>query len=98
LKLPSDIIDFISENYAEDEVPSVVTALQNARLHDGREPDFRMLRCALVGSRNSLENVERLVSGLAIDYRDVIVAGEYVSENGELVQIRDLSMPLESEE
>lgn len=98
MKLPQDIVDYISHNFAEDEVSDVVTALQNAKLHDGREPDFRLLRCALVGSSNFLEKVERLVSDLTIDYRDVIVAGEYASEEGELVQVRDLSVPLESEE
>lgn len=32
---------------------------------------------------------------LKIDYRDVIVAGEYESRNGNLVRVRDLSKPFE---
>lgn len=93
MNLPADIVDYVSRNYAEAEIPSVTATLENAKLHDGGDPDFRMLRCALVASDNSVEGVERFVSGLAIDYRDVIVAGEYISKEGKLVRIRDLSLP-----
>ncbi|MGB5664146.1 hypothetical protein [Eudoraea sp.] len=97
LKLPEDIVDYVSRNYAEEEIPIVMAALGNAKLHDGRDPDFRMLRCALVGSNNSIEGIENLVSLLAVDYRDVIVAGEYADKDGELVQVRDLSLPISSD-
>lgn len=93
LNLPEDIVDFVSRNYAEPEIPVVTAMLESAKLHDGRDPDFRMIRCALVASSNSIEKIQQLVSLLAIDYRDVIVAGEYASKDGDLVQIRDLSQP-----
>lgn len=93
LKLPEDIVDYIHRNFAESEIPVVTHALENAKLHDGRDPDHRTLRCALVGSKNSVEGLQKLVSELAVDFRDVIVAGEYASKEGKLVQIRDLSLP-----
>jgi hypothetical protein len=93
VNLPEDIVDYVSRNYAEADIPTVIATLENAKLHDGRDPDFRMLRCALAASDNSVKGLQQFVSGLAIDYRDVIVAGEYASKEGELVQIRDLSMP-----
>lgn len=93
MNLPEDIVDYVSRNYVEADVPAVMAMLENARLHDGRDPDFRMLRCALAASNNTVKGLQQLVSGLAIDYRDVIVAGEYASKDGELVQIRDLSLP-----
>lgn len=54
-----------------------------------------MLRCALTASDNSLKSLEYHVAGLAIDYRDVILAGEYDRKNGKFVQIRDLSKPFD---
>jgi hypothetical protein len=97
LNLPKDIVDYVSRSYAEEEVSTVMAALENAKLHDGRDPDLRMLRCAIVGSKNSVEGVERLISGLAVDYRDVIVAGECANKDGKLVQVRDLSLPFSSD-
>jgi hypothetical protein len=32
---------------------------------------------------------------LEVDYRDVIVAAEYDAGNGELVQVRDLTKPID---
>ncbi len=54
-----------------------------------------MLRCALAASDNSLKSLEYHVAGLVIDYRDVILAGEYYRKNGEFVQVRDLSKPFD---
>ena len=98
LKLPADIVYFVSRSYAEADVHAVMATLMNAKLHDGRDPDFRMLRCALVASNNSDVGVDHFVSVLAVDYRDVIVAGEYISKAGELVQIRDLSQPFTTDD
>ena len=86
VNLPEDIVDYVSRNYAEADRPTVMATLENAKLHDGSAPDFRMFRCLLVASNNSLARVQQLVSLLAIDYRDVIVAGEYDSKEGDLVK------------
>lgn len=98
MNLPEDIVEYVSKNYTEAEVPEVVATLQSAKLHDGRDPDSRMLRCALIASDNSVGGLQRFVAGLAIDYRDVIVAGEYTSKDGSLVQIRDLSLPFSNDD
>ncbi len=98
LNLPTDIVDYVSRSYAEAEIPVVMATLENAKLHDVRDPDFRTFRCALVASDNSVGDFEHLVSGLAIDYRDVIVAGEYTSKEGELVRIRDLALPFPADD
>jgi len=97
VNLPEDIVDYVSRNYAEADKPTVMATLENAKLHDGRAPDFRMFRCVLVASNNSIARVQQLVSLLAIDYRDVIVAGEYASKEGDLVKIRDLSLPFSND-
>ena len=71
--------------------------LTGAKLHDGTEPDARMLRCVLVASRGDLAALARSVALLAIDCRDVIMGGEYELRGKETVRVRDLSRPLRSE-
>ena len=94
--LPPDIVGYVFEYFSEDDVPVVLTALKNAKLHGGRDSDSRMLRCALVASDNRVGHLQRFLSGLETDFRDVIVAGEYTEIDGELVQIRDLSLPFDT--
>jgi len=45
----------------------------------------------LVASQGSLETLQYYVKVLAVDFRDVIVAGEYESIAGELVRVRERS-------
>ena len=52
-----------------------------------------MLRCALAACDNTPESLDHYVAELAVDYRDVILAGEYGQEDGEYVRVRDLSKP-----
>ena len=97
MEIPADIERYVHRNFQESDVAGALRILRDASLHDGTSPDPRMLRCALVASRNSLESLENQVAGLAIDYRDVILAGEYTRENGDFVQTRDLSRPFDFE-
>jgi hypothetical protein len=41
-----------------------------------------------------LERLRRQLEHLKIDYRDVIVAGEYVPTAGDLVRVRNLNEPI----
>ena len=93
MEIPPDIKQYVSLNFDHTEVADAVRLLEGATLHDGHSPDDRMLRCALSASDNSLKSLEYQVAGLAIDYRDVILAGEYVREKGEFIRLRDLSEP-----
>lgn len=52
------------------------------------------MRCALFASAGSLETLKHFVQLLRIDWRDVIVAGEYEQRGSELVRVRDLNEPL----
>jgi hypothetical protein len=53
--------------------------LLGARIHDGSLAEPRLQRCALVASQGSPETLQYYVKLLAVDFRDVIVAGEYES-------------------
>jgi hypothetical protein len=66
-----------------------------AIIHDGSPADLRLRRCALVASGGSLEKLKYYVALLKVDYRDVIVAGEYDVVGGKLTRVRDLTMRFE---
>jgi len=60
----------------------------------GQSP-VRLLRCAAFASGGSLDSLRYYISLLAIDWRDVIVAGEYDLQGKDLVWARDLNQPLQ---
>lgn len=90
VNLPSDIIDFVSEHY-QNEQSDVLSLLEKARLHDGSLPDSRTLRCALYNASGTLDSLRYQLNGLQIDYRDVIMNAEYDQKDDELIQVRDFS-------
>ncbi|KFN48750.1 hypothetical protein [Arenimonas composti] len=95
MSLPADIERFLARSFPPDELEHAVQLLGHARIHDGTAPNARLLRCAAFASRGKLKNLERLASQLAVDWRDVIMAGEYELQGKETVRVRDLSMPLQ---
>lgn len=54
----------------------------------------RLLRCMAVGSKGDPERLRYLVGLLQIDYRDVIVAGEYEPRGRQLVHVHDFNQPI----
>lgn len=67
--------------------------VEGAVLHDGSLAGLRCQRAALIGAAGSVAELRRFVFMLKIDFRDVIVAGEYEGQGNELRQVRDLSLP-----
>ncbi len=98
MSLPPDLEQYVRQCFAAPERLEALQLLNAAVLHDGKKPDHRMLRSAVVASDNTLGGLKERVTGLATDYRDVIVAGEYEMRDGELVRIRDLSKPIQLDE
>jgi hypothetical protein len=88
VSLPHDIIRRVEEWFSE---PDRSIALAGAVIHDGKLADGRLRRCALVASKGSLAKLQYYVGLLAVDYRDVIVAGEYEVVEGKLARVRDLT-------
>jgi hypothetical protein len=92
--LPIDITTFIARRFEPSARREALRLLRAATIHDGTKPTPRLLRCAVVASGGSIERLRMEVRTLARDYRDVIVEGEYVPANGELVKVRDLNQPI----
>lgn len=95
MNIAPDILSFIERSFPVEDRAEVVRVLEGAVLHDGSPADSRCQRAALVGSRGFLSDLRALVAMLAVDFRDVIVAGEYEPEGADLRQVRDLCQPFE---
>lgn len=93
MNFPADIERYVLDIFGQDQFETVLDLLRNAKLHDGQPAGDRLIRCAVVASGDSISMLEHMVELMAIDFRDVIVAGEYETEDGELVQARDLTAP-----
>lgn len=94
MKLPDDVTRFVERSFSPEHLEEALSILSQAKIEDGTTPDPRLLRCAAFASHGSLPRLRRLASMLAIDWRDVVMAGEYELRDKTTVQVRDLSRPL----
>ena len=94
MPLPEDVGRWVSQHFSETKRESAVALLLAAEDHNRQPASPRLLRCLAFASRGNLTLLERLVKLLAIDFRDVIVAGEYESRDGKLVLVRDFNQPM----
>jgi hypothetical protein len=92
--LPDDLLRWLEAHFSAAEAKAARALLEQAVDHDDKPASARLLRCAAVGSRGSLEQLAWLVELLKIDYRDVIMAGEYDVRGGRPVRLRDLNEPI----
>jgi len=93
MELPVDIARKIDELFSGPDRQQAADLVSAATLHDGSAADPRCQRCALEASGGSLKKLAYYVDLLRIDFRDVIVAGEYEPHNGMLVHVRNLDEP-----
>ena len=95
--LPPDVIDFVLRRFGVEDRPEALRILANATIHDGSPAGPRLVRCAAVASAGALERLKEYVRLLQVDFRDVVMAGEYCGTGNKLAQVRDLSQPISSE-
>ena len=91
MSIPADIKDFVRASFPAHQQDSALERLAKATLHDGTVPGPRTLRCATYAGRGDIDKLEYYINLLCIDYRDVIVAGEYDVVDGKLVRVRNLT-------
>src|ERR1041384_8215645 len=75
--LPPDVERWIGVHFAAADVDAARELLAGAVDHAGLAPETRLLRCAALGSRGDLAQLRYLVGLLRVDFRDVIMFGEY---------------------
>lgn len=93
MELPIDVLAYIERSFPPEQQEQALSVLGQANIEDGTTPNPRLLRCAALASRGNLSQLQRLVSLLAVDWRDVIMAGEYELRDKIPVRVRDLSTP-----
>ena len=92
--LPPDIGRYVERRFAAADQTQAMALLASAVIHDGQPAGPRLLRCALISSGGTLDGLRRQLEHLKIDYRDIIVEGEYVPKDGKLVHVRNLNEPI----
>lgn len=94
MPLAPDVIQYIENTFAEPERATAIALLEAAKIHDDSAAGPRLQRCVIFAARGSLKWLRHYVELLKIDFRDVIVAGEYEQIGGKLVRARDLELPI----
>ena len=95
--IPADVEAYVLRNFHDADAAHALEILRGAITHTGSPVEPRLMRCATIASRKSLARLKQQVEALAIDYRDVILAAEYIRQSGDYVQIRDLSLPIQDD-
>ncbi len=92
--LPNDVIAFIARKFDAADKDAAAAILATAIIEDGSPASARLVRCAAVASGGSLVRLRAEVARLKVDWRDVVVAGEYDPIDGALTRVRDLNDPI----
>lgn len=94
MDMPDDVLDYLQRAFAPAEQVVVRERLSAAVDEAGRPAGPRLLRCAAVAARGDLARLDYYLNLLKIDWRDVIVAGEYWPVDGKLMRVRNLADPI----
>lgn len=92
--LPDDLVRWVSTHFSADDRDAALAGLKLAVTHTGEPASPRFLRCAALSSGGELKRLQQQIAQLRIDWRDVIVAGEYSVRNKKLIRARDLGKPI----
>jgi hypothetical protein len=90
MALPADIARYVERTFGTSDQATVLELLSHAVIHDGQPAGARLMRCALIASGGTLLGLVSQLDQLKVDYRDVIVAGEYLPKAGNLIQYSQL--------
>lgn len=93
MPITEDMNHYIASTFRAEDRAAAANLLAAATIEDGSMASPQLMRCALVGARGSLARLEKFVQLLRIDWRDVIMAGEYENQPSGPVRVRDLNFP-----
>ena len=94
MELPDDVVRYVERSFSAIDREEATQALRDAVIPDPSQSRDRLLRCAAISARRDLGRLRKQLSQLRIDWRDVIVEGEYVVRDGKLVRVLDLNSPI----
>ncbi len=94
MELPEDVVNWVGKHFGEAEREEALSHVRAVVAPADQRAQPRLLRCVAVASQGDLNRLKSLIADLAVDWRDVLMAGEYAIRNGKPVQIRDLTKPI----
>jgi hypothetical protein len=94
MELPEDVVRYIERSFAEVDREEALAALRGAAIHDTTQCQARLARCAVLSAKRDLGRLRKQLAHLNVDWRDVIVEGEYAIRDRKLVRVLDLNGPI----
>jgi hypothetical protein len=94
MNTPQDVISWVENNFSRNENELALSMLETAVIEDGSPASPRLLRCAAVGSRGQIDHLAHLIKELRVDWRDVILCGEYEIDGDNWVRVHDYEQPI----
>jgi hypothetical protein len=95
MELPDDVVRWVISHFSDGEAQEALSQLRCAVIHTGEHANPRLLRCAAVSSGGGLNRLHQQIQQLKVDWRDVIMAGEYKFEAGKNVRVHDFNQAIE---
>jgi aminoglycoside phosphotransferase (APT) family kinase protein len=94
MAIPEDVKRYVQTHFSEEDCEEALAILQASRTHGNEFPEPRLLRCMVVASQGRLPTLQQAAQLATIDFRDLIVWGEYEWRGENSVQVRDLAKPI----
>ena len=94
MAIPEDVQRYIARHFQAGDREEAMRLLAAATIHDGTAAGPRLLRCAVVASKGSMQTLRYGVDLLKIDWRDVIMGGEYEQGPDGVVRYRNFNEPI----
>jgi len=98
MELPHDVVRWVSSHFKDVDKEQALNHLRAAVIHTGEPAGPRLLRCVVVSSGGDLKRLDDQIQQLQVDWRDVIMAGEYGPDGrslGNYVRVHDFNSPIE---
>ena len=94
MSLPEDVVRFVERSFSPVDRAEALEILRGAVIEDGSPASPRLARCALLSAHRDVGRLRQQVAHLKVDWRDIIVEGEYLARDGKLVRVLDLDKPI----
>jgi hypothetical protein len=94
MELPDDVVRWVSLHFNTTDEQQALAQLRSAVIHTGEPAGPRLLRCVVVSSGGDLARLNQQIRQMRVDWRDVIMAGEYRFEAGRNIRVHDFNHPI----
>jgi len=94
MSLPEDVVRYVERSFSQVDRAEALESLRGAVIEDGSPAGPRLLRCTALSAHRDLGLLRKQVAHLKVDWRDIVVEGEYVVRDRQLVRVLDLNNPI----